>query len=267
MPVKRKKRREKAVVTKRKRVTKRESSTKKKPTKKAVKKVAKKATPKRPAPKKPAKKRPTPRQKKADRNRKARERRAELRYIREAELASKLDERRQRRKRVDSERAHLEGILEDIRNTIASVYPVSLGFTEAETASKTPWLIVGRFDFFEDVSYAELGDAFEALANDLILETRVHPDRLSQIRIIYNDPSDKRGSGDSIVSRIGGWQVVISDILSEILGSGEADEDALATRYRETKIQTFYIYFSSEIVEYETVGPWSATKEIKMRQS
>jgi hypothetical protein len=137
---------------------------------------------------------------------------------------------------------------------------IALTLTEAEGGSRTPWLAVGRFDFTEGApSYEEFGGMFYELANDLILEATIHPDRLSQIRIIYSDPNSDRGEGDSIVSQIGAWQFVVSDIEGEILGGGPDDEGALAVRYAETKVLTWYVYFSSELFDHKVVGPWIVT--------
>ena len=96
------------------------------------------------------------------------------------------------------------GWLEQIRNRVSAHFAVSLEITEAEPGATTPWLDVGKFDIQDpEVGYQRIAEAFEDLANDLFLEAMIHPQRLSQIRIIYSDPNSKRGEGDSIVSKIG----------------------------------------------------------------
>ena len=145
--------------------------------------------------------------------------------------------------------------LEAIRDILAGHFLISLDFTEAELSQKTPWLIVGRFSPVEDINYEILGHALQAVADDLVLEAMIHPQRLSQIRIVFVDPNSKRGEGDSFVSQIGAWEFVVSDMVGEILGGGPEDEGALAVRYERTTIGAIYIYFSSEISVHRTVGP------------
>jgi hypothetical protein len=199
----------------------------------------------------------------------ARKRRAEQRGIEEQKRATRNERRRKRRLeksgKVD-ERTLAEGWLEHIRDDLASITPTSLEITEPEVGAKTPWMIVGRFDFHELIDYATLADALDVVANDVLLEAKVHPQRLSQIRVVYNDPKSKRGEGDSIVSKIGAWEFIIGDLIGEIAGGGPEDEGSLAVRYAETKIPTIYIYFSSEITSHRTVAPWQTTQTIKLKK-
>lgn len=162
--------------------------------------------------------------------------------------------------------------MEDIRNRIASLFPCSLRLADPVTGEaptppeeeagdlevhanaerqreniRTPWLIVGRFDPVVPISYDDLGDAFYLVERDLIIEATINPARLSQIRIVYSDPRSRRGEGDSIVSQMGAWEYVISTIRQDLIGAVPDDEDALARRYSETKVSTFYIYFSDQL--------------------
>lgn len=164
------------------------------------------------------------------------------------------------------------GWLEEIRNIIAGVFRVSLSTTYAveSTAAdegdpmpdrqrqnmRSPWLVVGRYDAQEGIGYTDLATALIAVRDDLGLETAINPQRLSQIRIVYEDPRSKRGEGDSVVSKIGAWEFIISDLVAELVGGGPDDEEALAVRYTETAVPKFYIYFSSQVVSYVTRAPW-----------
>lgn len=197
----------------------------------------------------------------------SRKRRAELRAIADA-VEAERERKRVERKRHRQAAAQPPSIyelavswLEHIRNAIASeVFPVSLTLTAAEAGASMPWIVVGRFDPQIGIGYAQLAEAFSLLAEDYILEAKIHPQRTSQIRIVYADPKAKRGEGDSIVSKIGAWTYVLGDLLGEILGAGSPDdpgEESLAERYAATTIPTFYIYFSTEILQFTTVGPWA----------
>lgn len=121
---------------------------------------------------------------------------------------------------------------------------------------RTPWLVVGRYTPQESIGYVELGQAVALLRDDLALEAEIHPQRMSQIRIVYEDPQGRRGEGDSVVSKIGAWEFVVSDLLAEIVGAGLGDEDSLVFRYKETRIPRFYVYFSSQLVSYVVRSPW-----------
>jgi len=191
-------------------------------------------------------------------------------------------ERREQRKRKiiggggrgRSERELAEGWLEEIREHAAHVVPTSLevlpeggtGGAGGGDAGASPWLVIGRFDFHEAIGYRTLGEIFESIAEDYLLEAKIHPERLSQIRIIFNDPNAKRGEGDSIVSKIAGWQFALGDLIGEILGGGPEDEGALAVRYDETGIETFYVYFSQTITAYANAGPWSRTQTVSLKR-
>jgi hypothetical protein len=165
--------------------------------------------------------------------------------------------------------------LEDIRNRISSVFPCTLQLADPVTGDapappeeegmegmdeevamlaerqrenvRTPWLIVGRFDAMVPIGYEDLGEAFLRVEHDLVIEAEIGGARLSQIRIVYSDPRSRRGEGDSIVSEMGAWEYVISAIRQDLIGVVPDDAEALSHRYEETKVPTFYIYFSDEI--------------------
>ena len=124
---------------------------------------------------------------------------------------------------------------------------------------RTPWLVVGRFDLHEPVSYGDLALAFarvqDAQVSELLsLEEWVNPQRMSQIRVVFSDPRTVRGEGDSIVSKIGAWQFVLADLVFELVGQGPADPESLAVRYQETRVSTFYVYFSAQVVQARQVS-------------
>ena len=159
--------------------------------------------------------------------------------------------------------------LEYMRNIAASVVPTSLDIVEPEAASRgvAVWAIVGRFEFLDECDYETLAEILNLWANDLPLEVAINPQRMSQIRIVFEDPHAKRGEGDSIVSQMGAWQFVVADLIGEIVGGGDDDEDALATRYADTKIPRIYVYFSEEILNYSTAwGGGPATASIGQRK-
>lgn len=142
--------------------------------------------------------------------------------------------------------------LQYARAVASQTCPITLTITEAEAGAATPWLIVGRFDFDEPVGYAELGEVLVSWRDDSVLERMIDADRLSQIRVVYNDPDDPRGSGDSIVSTMGAWSYMLSDLIRDLLGSGEDDPDSLAVKYEATTVSVFYVYLSAELVRYVT---------------
>lgn len=188
--------------------------------------------------------------------------RDQLAYER-AERAERARSKRRRAKGPPDERGAALSWLEEIRNVIASVFRCSLATTEAVESDKgdegsplpdrqrenmrTPWLAVGRYDPQDPIGYADLAHALDLVRSDLTLETIINPQRLSQIRVVYSDPHAIRGEGDSIVSKIGAWEFIIAELVREIGGVDDEDEEALAHRYQATKIPKFYIYFSSEI--------------------
>lgn len=207
----------------------------------------------------------------------ARQRRAAARAERERALRAeqkKADARRkkrtkqqrkrrreQRRQREIGEYALAKEWLESISERMAEVFENELIVTEpgggvadltgeaAELEDRTSWLIVGRFDPAGPISYAELAMGFQLVADDLILETRINGQRLSQIRVVFHDPNETRHEGDSVISKIGAWEYVTSDLVGELVGSNleNPDEGSLAARYKETNVSSFYIFFSSEI--------------------
>jgi hypothetical protein len=157
------------------------------------------------------------------------------------------------------------GWLEALRDLAATVVETSLDVTDTERdlvarergRGRAPWLAVGRFEFLDEgMSYERLGEVLEAWSSDLVLEAAIHPDRMSQIRIIYEDPNERRGDGDDFISQIGAWPFVLSDILREVVGTGgiseDADVDALANRYANSIIPRCYVYFSSELVHHKS---------------
>ncbi len=194
----------------------------------------------------------------------ARRRRREERGVRDQLAAERIERREAAAERAKerklglppNERRLAIGWLSQIRNVVAEVFHCSLELTSAEAGSRTPWIIVGRYEPQEPIGYRELAQALVNVANDLGIETDINPQRLSQIRIVYSDPRAHRGEGDSIVSKIGAWEYIIADLVSEIVGSGPDDEDSLAVRYQETSVPKFYIYFSSTIVNYVTASAW-----------
>lgn len=151
-----------------------------------------------------------------------------------------------------------------MRNHAAALFPVSLELTQPEAGARTPWLLVGKLTFDQAISYAELGRVVQAWEQDYALTATIGPQRLAQIRIVYNDPRDVRGSADAIVSKIGALEYILSDLLNELIGFAPDDPDALAVRYEQTAIQVLYIYFASEMIEYKDA--WrGATQTIKMK--
>lgn len=199
-------------------------------------------------------------------NAQARKRRADARALAEAEAQRKAAQRKPRKPRkgkgAPPTRADERGLaidwLEYMRNTAASLHPISLDVVDAELGATTPWLVVGRFDLLEPLGYQAIAEIFQLWADDLILEAMVNPQRLSQIRIVYVDPKDPRGASDSIVSSVGAWEFVISDLIGDLIGSGDDDEDALAVRYAATAVGTFFVYFAPTLIGYNVVGPWAA---------
>lgn len=181
---------------------------------------------------------------KKKRSKAARARRAERESIELGERERKREARERAKKPRDDERQLLIDVLEEMRNNAAAIVPMSLDITEAEIGARIPWLVVGRFDCVEPPTYAELDEVFASWRDDVLLEARIHPQRLSQIRIVYTDPKAKRGEGDSIVSHTGPWEAVISEITFEL---DPSDEDSLANRYEHTTVPHFYVYFSGRL--------------------
>jgi hypothetical protein len=199
----------------------------------------------------------------------------------------KRREARERKKRPPSETDLARGWLEMIRERIADVFNTALSITipmggpareedkerQAEAgagAGNTPWMIVGRFDPTEEINYQILAMGLMAVANDLIIEAAINPQRLSQIRIVFADPTGARGEGDDVLSHIGAWEFVLGDAIGDLVGSNieSPDEGSLAARYKETTVTTFYVFFSSEIVRHVTAWqPGAArTQEVKIKR-
>lgn len=163
------------------------------------------------------------------------------------------------------------GWLEMIRDRIREDgFPVDLSITDiggghadllgpaASRARQTPWIIVGRFDPRQELDYQTLARGLEAVAQDLIIEASVHPQRLSQIRVVFHDPNDRRRESDTVLSKIGPWEFVVSDLVGELVGASieSPSEDSLAARYAQTNVPMFYVFFSTEIVKHKTSVPW-----------
>ncbi len=217
------------------------------------------------------------------RNQKDRERRAEQK--RQAELEAKRRKWKRKRKKTGGAPASPAiGWLRRILTHVREVFPCEMESTFPgggvaldsdsdveikEQSGKSPWLVVGKFVPEEEVGYAELAQAFALIEGDLLLEADVHPDRMTQVRILFSDPKAKRGEGDAVISKVGGFSFVWSDLIGELVGSGDAespDEDSLAGRYDETAVPTFYVFLSEQIIKYKTA--WSSrsrTQEMRIK--
>ena len=123
--------------------------------------------------------------------------------------------------------------------------------------------MIGAYEPREPIGYLELARAFSEVRDDPFLPARIHPDRMSQIRVIYQDPRSPRGEGDSILAQLGAWGLIVHEFVGELIGSKENDQDALAVRYAETRVGKFYIYFSTEIISYVTRTPW---RDVSLRK-
>lgn len=187
----------------------------------------------------------------AKRRKQAKNRKAERESIELGERERKRERRIKAKRTKHDERELLVDVLEDMRNIAASIIPMALEVTEAEVGARIPWLVVGRFDCVEAPTYAELDEVFRTWESDLVLEAKIHPQRLSQIRVIYSDPHAKRGEGDSIVSHTGPWEAVISEVTFEL---DPSDEDSLANRYEHTTVPHFYVYFSGHLATETTIS-------------
>lgn len=129
----------------------------------------------------------------------------------------------------------------------------------AQKARETPWMIVGRFDPHVDLDYSMLAHGLQVVADDLLIEAAVHPQRLSQARVEFHDPNDKRREGDTVLSKIGPWEFILTDLAYELVGASWEDpaDGSLAARYAQTLVPKFYIFFSREIIRHKSVGPWT----------
>lgn len=157
---------------------------------------------------------------------------------REQELAAQLG------RAAGDEYQLMVDVFAEMRNAGAGVVSLSLDITEPEVGASSPWLLVGRFDLNERVTYADLFDLFNLWRNDLTLEALIHPQRTAQIRICYDDPSAKRGEARSWLAHIGPWEKIVSEAAAEI---DPKLEDSLANRYKETTVSSFYVYFSGRL--------------------
>ncbi len=186
--------------------------------------------------------------KKAARTRKRR--REELESIELGEAERRAEDRAASARRAEGdEHQLLVDVLHEMREVAARIVAMSLDITEAEVGARIPWIVVGRFTPAEDCYYSDLAEILATWRDDLVLEAKIHPQRLSMIRIVYADPNAKRGESDSIVSSMGPWEAVISEIAHEL---DPSDEDSLAARYKETMVPSFYVYFSTSLAsEFE----------------
>lgn len=128
----------------------------------------------------------------------------------------------------------------------------SMTATEPETASDTlrsPWTVVGRFDPLPQIGYADLHAVFQAWRDDLILEAKIHPQRISQIRIAYRGED---GSGDSAVSHVGPWELAVSEMAGEL---NPRNPESLSARYKNTVVLWFYVYFSNDVIKTSSWFP------------
>ncbi len=182
----------------------------------------------------------------------------------------------------DDERRLAWGWHEMIRERIAEdAFDVELDLTEAggghadltgraaTTERRAIWLSVGRYTPREEIDYATLAHGLSAVANDLLIEAAIHPQRLSQIRVEFHDPESKRSEGDSVLSKIGPWEFVISDLLGELVGASyeSPTEGSLAYRYDQTIAPRFYIFFSEQLVKPKMSGPWNAVPRKPVKKS
>lgn len=252
---------------------------------KSSKKPARK-TPKKPArksPRKPAHKpKPLTRAQRAKREREAaaKKQAAALKKKR-ARDARYRHRKRQRRKLGVHEYAF--SWLERIRAHCATVFSVALTVTHAgggvadgahvaampadvayAPSDNDQWMAVGRFDPDDGIGYAELAHGLTLVERDDFLSADINPNRLSQIRIIFNDPNERRHEADSVLSTIGPWDYVISDQIRELVGASweSPGEDSLAARYENTRIEKFYVFFGHEVIT-----PNDPLKDMKMNRS
>ncbi len=147
--------------------------------------------------------------------------------------------------------AQLVDALEMAQDIATSLgHPTSLDIQRAPTSqrSRTPWLVVGRFVFEEPPTYAELWDILSAWETDDELESAIHPQRLSRIRVDYQP---KRGKGgEYTIGETGPWELVISRSRFQMDAS---DEDSLASRYSRTVVTSLYVWLSSQLANDRTV--------------
>jgi hypothetical protein len=205
----------------------------------------------------------------------ARKYRAERRAVAEALAAEREQRLAARRERAKARRAAGKrpppseaelavGWLERIRDDAAEIAPTSLELVGHNPGDPNLWIRVGRFDFFEGQDYETMGAVLEHLSNDIELEAMIHPMRLSQIRIGYHDPNARHRESDGTISSIGPWSFILGELTGEIAGGGAEDENALAVRYDQSVISEWWVYFSSDIRNYQTVVPGQRTATIPL---
>lgn len=163
------------------------------------------------------------------------------------------------------------GWLELIAERLRRVFAVSLSITnlggghatlenEADRRwhHRTPWMVVGRFDPHDELDYATLAHGLLHVADDIVLEAAIHPQRMSQIRVEFHDLNDVRREGDTVLTKIGPWEYVTSDLAGELVGASwqEPTEGSLAARYDSTTVPRFYIFFANEVIRHKPAAPW-----------
>jgi hypothetical protein len=190
-----------------------------------------------------------------------------LEIERQEKLAARRERDRARRKKGEttpiSDRELARGWLEAIRDHCARVAATTLEITTDDPQTRGTWIAVGRYDFLEDVSYADVGEMLERVLADDILSARINPNRLSQIRILFLDPDARERSGaGTFVSRIAAWEFAVGDMIGEILGGSASDEHSLAVRYDASKIPSLYIYFGASTQIWKTAGAFAKTATI-----
>ncbi len=180
---------------------------------------------------------------------------------------------------IDQLRELAVGWLETLRDIAATITPTSLDVTDpsgremiapevagaaparprgrGRAVGRRPWLIVGRFEFLASIGYETVGEVLSAWRDDFALEVAIHPDRLSQIRIVYEDPKERRGDGDDFIAQIGAWAYVTGELVREIVGSGgvvaDDDQRALMARYAQSVVPRMYVYFSPDLMGGVTI--------------
>lgn len=162
-------------------------------------------------------------------------------------------QRQRRREQREAEKIAIEssGGYRDERDELIEIMEsmtpegFALTITEPEVAADTlrsPWTVVGKFDPLGNIGYAELHSVFLAWRDNLLLEGRIHPQRVSQIRISYRGED---GSGDSAVSHVGPWELTVSEMAGEL---NPRNPESLSARYKNTVVLWFYVYFSADII-------------------
>lgn len=226
-------------------------------TKKRTTKSRPRAKPKAIAKKKPA--RLTPAQK-AARTRKRNQREAQRKKILRNERARQRRAERELAEQIARDELAREQRGKDERELAIEwaeyMSPVGWGFdlTEPEIAAqkRLPYLVVAKFTPPHGTTYAKLHRVLKVWRDDLVLEAMIHPQRISGIRIVYEDPDAPRGEGDSVVSHAGPWELVISEAAHEL---DPNDEDSLANRYKRTTVKAVYVYFSAQLARGDSWLP------------